>query len=71
MRWNDYNDIIFTKGGREYRGRYRTSKGKFPMVEVSYGWGSKAAVIHSSPPEQLARLMVLELAAEQESAESK
>ena len=65
MRWNDYQDIIFTKDGKEYRGRYRTQQGKSPGIEVSYGGASKYALLHASPPETLARIMVLELASEQ------
>ncbi len=67
MRWTDYQDFEFTTAeGKEYGCRYRTSKGKFPMVEVSYGDSSKSAVLHASPAEVLARLLALELAAEQE-----
>lgn len=67
MRWSDYHDIIFTKDGKEYRGRYRTDNAKARGIEVSYGGASKYALLHASPPEVLARLMVLELAREQES----
>ncbi len=35
-RWNSYNDIVFIKDGREYRGSYRTDRAKSPGVEVSY-----------------------------------
>ena len=65
IRWNDYHEITFTKDGREYRGSYRTQQGKSPGIEVSYGGASKYALLHANPPETLARIMVLELAREQ------
>jgi hypothetical protein len=63
MRWSDYYDLVFVSEGREYRARYRTSG--LAMVEVCCDFGTRTADIHASPPEFLARLMVLELEREE------
>ena len=65
-RWSNYHDIVVTKDGKEHKGRYRTDRAKSPGIEVSYGSAiPKYALLHASPAETLARLLMLELIAEQ------
>jgi hypothetical protein len=64
-RWSSYYDIVVTKDGKEYKGRYRTDRAKSPGIEVSLEGEWKYALLHASPPKGLARLIMLELIAEQ------
>lgn len=66
MSWTDYHDIVVRKDGEEYRGRYRTDRAKAPGIEVCYGGASKYTLLHASPPDTLARIMMRELIEEQE-----
>ncbi len=64
-RWSSYHDIVVTKDGKEHKGRYRTDRGKSPGIEVSLEGEWKYGLLHASPPEGLARLIMLELITEQ------
>jgi len=53
-----YVPISIEYDGKQYRASYYVEK---EMVTLSSEWGSKSAVIHNSPEELLAKIMLREV----------
>ena len=70
MRTGDYQDVVVERDGKQHKGRYLIIHGKLPMIEVSYGDGSKTTQVGGTPPEILAKIMVRELLDKQKRAGS-
>lgn len=66
MKAGEPYEVVIERNGKQIKGLYRINSGKHPMLTVSYGGASKPAVLHQSPPEVLARIMLRELVEEEE-----